>query len=173
MSNNTLNSVSISSDGALDMTHFDFSVRSTRDEMRHIIGSSGLTKTRTGDADRRTMITWNSCASCVKCMWRGRYFVHELTSENYSRMQCVAKITAMSGRRTTVAVLCMFGLAACAEVDQSDSDTSNDMSYDDEVRSKCTGARIGTLVLTRATRSRNENKQADGYVKLPEQWRNS
>ena len=38
--NNTLNWVSISSAGALDMTHCDFSVRSARDEMRHIIGSS-------------------------------------------------------------------------------------------------------------------------------------
>ena len=32
--------VSISSAGALDMTHCDFSVRSARDEMRHIIASS-------------------------------------------------------------------------------------------------------------------------------------
>ena len=38
--NNTLNWVSISSAGALDMTHCAFSVRSERDEMRHIIGSS-------------------------------------------------------------------------------------------------------------------------------------
>ena len=38
--NSTLNSVSISSAGALDMTHCDFSVKSARDEMRHIIGSS-------------------------------------------------------------------------------------------------------------------------------------
>ena len=38
--NNTLNWVSISSAGALAMTHCDFSVRSARDEMRHIVGSS-------------------------------------------------------------------------------------------------------------------------------------
>ena len=38
--NNTLNWVSISSAGTLDMTHCDFSARSTRDEMRHTIGSS-------------------------------------------------------------------------------------------------------------------------------------
>ena len=36
--NNTLNWVSISSTGALDMTHCDFRVRSARDEMRHIVG---------------------------------------------------------------------------------------------------------------------------------------
>ena len=38
--NNTLNWVSISSAGALDMTHCDFSVRSAGDEMRHIIESN-------------------------------------------------------------------------------------------------------------------------------------
>ena len=38
--NNTLNWVSISSAGALDMTDCDFSVRSARDEMRHIIETS-------------------------------------------------------------------------------------------------------------------------------------
>ena len=37
---NTLNWVSISSGGALDMTHCYFSVRSARDEMKHTIGSS-------------------------------------------------------------------------------------------------------------------------------------
>ena len=38
--NNSLNSVSISSAGALDMTNCDFSERWARNEMRHIIGSS-------------------------------------------------------------------------------------------------------------------------------------
>ena len=38
--NSALNWVSISSAGALDLTHCDFSVKSARDEMRHIIGSS-------------------------------------------------------------------------------------------------------------------------------------
>ena len=33
----------------------------------------------------------------------GRYFVHELTSEVNSRVQCVAKIMAMPGTRTIVA----------------------------------------------------------------------
>ena len=46
---------------------------------------------------------------------RGRYFVHELPSEVDSRMQCVAMLMAMPGTRTTVADLCMFGLAACDE----------------------------------------------------------
>ena len=38
--NNTVNWVSSSSAGALDMTHCEFSARSIRDEMRHIVGSS-------------------------------------------------------------------------------------------------------------------------------------
>ena len=38
--NNSLNWVSISSEGTLDMTNCDFSERRARDEMRHIIGSS-------------------------------------------------------------------------------------------------------------------------------------
>ena len=40
---------------------------------------------------------------------RGRYFVHELTSEVNSRMYCVAKIMAIPGTRATAADLCMFG----------------------------------------------------------------
>ena len=44
---------------------------------------------------------------------RGHYFVHELTSEVNSRMECVMKIMAISGTRIAVADLCMFGLPAC------------------------------------------------------------
>ena len=40
--NSELNWVSMSSAGALDMTHCDFSAKSAREEMRHIIGSSEL-----------------------------------------------------------------------------------------------------------------------------------
>ena len=40
--NNSLNWVSISSAGALDMTNCDFSERPAREEMGHIIGSSEL-----------------------------------------------------------------------------------------------------------------------------------
>ena len=46
---------------------------------------------------------------------RGRYFVHELTSEVNSRKRCMAKVMAMPVTRTAVADLCMFGLAACDE----------------------------------------------------------
>ena len=44
--------VSISSAGALDMTHRDFSVRSEREEMRHIIGSSEPHVTIGSDKDK-------------------------------------------------------------------------------------------------------------------------
>ena len=48
--NNALNWVSISLGGALDMTHCDF--RSDKDRNR--------------GAERRTKITYNFCASCVR-----------------------------------------------------------------------------------------------------------
>ena len=46
---------------------------------------------------------------------RGRYFVHEQTSEVNSRIRCVTRILAMPGTRTLVADLCIFGLAVCVE----------------------------------------------------------
>ena len=46
---------------------------------------------------------------------RGRYFVHELTSEVILRMKRVTKIMAMPGKRTMVTDLRMFGLGACDE----------------------------------------------------------
>ena len=60
--NNTLNWVSISSAGALDMTHCDFSARSEQDEARHIIGSSEPDVIIWSDKDqnrgcRRTRVT--------------------------------------------------------------------------------------------------------------------
>ena len=67
--NNTLNWVSISSAGALDMTHCYFSVRSARDEMRHIVRSSepdviiGSDKDQNRCGRRKAKTTWNSCAN--------------------------------------------------------------------------------------------------------------
>ena len=120
--NNRLNWVSILSAGALDMTHCDFSVRSARNEMRHIVGSSepdviiGYDKDRNKgckqkDMDHKELLGELYDAQVV----HGHYFVHVLTSEVNSRMKCVVKIMAMPGTRTTVADLCMFGLAACDE----------------------------------------------------------
>ena len=115
--NQSLNWVSISSAGALDMTHCDFSAKTARDEMRHIIGGSELDVIIGSDKDQN-----RGCKKRDKDhleflrelydaqVSRGRYFVHELTSEMNSRMVCVMKIMAMLGTRTAVADLCMFGL---------------------------------------------------------------
>ena len=46
---------------------------------------------------------------------RRRKSTQLLLREVSSTMQCVAKIMAMLGTRTTVADLCMFGLVACDE----------------------------------------------------------
>ena len=104
------------------MTHCDFGVRSARDEMRQIIVSSKPDVIIGSDRDRN-----KGCKKKDKDHMdflfelyevqeaRGRYFVHELTSEVNSRMKCAAKIMAMPGTRTAVAGLCMFGLAACDE----------------------------------------------------------
>ena len=74
----------------------------------------GLTRTETEDVRRRTRTTSNFCANCTKHeAAQGLYFVHELTSEVSSRMNCIVKIMAMPGTRAAVADLCMFGLAAC------------------------------------------------------------
>ena len=47
-----------------------------------------------------------------------RHFVHELTSEEKTRMKCVAKIVAMPGTRTIVADLCMFAWLRVMKEDQ-------------------------------------------------------
>ena len=69
--NNALNSVSISSGRALEMTHCDFSGRPARDEMRHIIGSSepdviGLTGIGTGVQKEGQGSHRIFCASCTR-----------------------------------------------------------------------------------------------------------
>ena len=76
---------------------------------------------------------------------RGRYFVHELTSEVNSRMRCVMKIMAMPGTRTAVAELCMFGLAACDKgepgfVNVSVRSITNARRVGARLQNKCTGA---------------------------------
>ena len=75
---------------------------------------------------------------------RGRHFVHELTSETNSRMKCVTKIMAIPGTRTTVADLCVFGLAACDEggpgfVKASARMVTIERHVGMRMRSKCTG----------------------------------
>ena len=148
--NNTLNWVSISSAGALDMTHCDISVRSARDELRHIIGSSepdviiGSDKAQNMLCRKKKDHMEFLCELYEAQVARDRYFVHELTSEVNSRIQCVAKIMAMPGTRTTVADLCMFGLAACVGggpgfVKASVRTVTNARQVGMRMRSKCTG----------------------------------
>ena len=102
--NSPLNWVSISSAGALDMTHCDFSVRSARDETRHMIGSSEPDVVIGSDKNhnRRCRRTDKDHTEFLFELYeaqvaRGRYFVHELTSEVKSRMKCVVNIMAMRG----------------------------------------------------------------------------
>ena len=70
--NNSLNWVSISSAGALDMTNCDFSERRARDEMRHIIGSSepdviiGSDRDRNRGCKKKDKTISNFCANCTK-----------------------------------------------------------------------------------------------------------
>ena len=147
--NNTLNLVSISSARALDMTHCNFSVRSARDEMRHIIGSSepdviiGADKDQNRECRKKDKDMEFLCELYEAQAACGRHFVHELTSEVNSRMQCVAKIMAMPGTRTTVTDLRMFGLAACDEggpgfVNASVRTVTNAKQVGMRMRSKCT-----------------------------------
>ena len=183
--NHTLNWVSVSSAGALDMTHCDFSTKSARDEMRRIIGSSELDVIIGSDRDQNRRCKkrdkdhteflcelYEAQAAC------GRYFVHELTSEANSRMRSVAKIMAMPGTRTALADLCMFGLAACDEggpgfVNASVRTVTNARPIGMRLRSKNVQARIETLGSTPTTQSRAESRQGHGYAKLLEQWRSS
>ena len=118
--NDSLNWVSISSAGALDMTNCDFSERRARDEMRHTVGSSEPDVIIGSDKDRNRGNKKKDkdhieflCELYEAQAAQGRYFVHELTSEASSRMKCAGKIMAMPGTRAAVADLCMFGLAAC------------------------------------------------------------
>ena len=136
--NNTLNWVSISSAGAPDMTHCNFSARSARDEMSPM-SSLALTKMRTGAH------TWNSCELYEAQVARGQYFVHELMSEVNSRMHSVTRVMAMPGARTIVADLCMFGLAACDKggpgfVNASVRTITNARQVGMRMQRKCAGA---------------------------------
>ena len=99
--NNSLNLVSISSAGALDMTNCDFRERRARDEMRHIIGSSESDVLLGSDKDRNRGCKKDKdhleflCELYEAQAAQGRYFVHELTSEASSRVKCMVKIMAM------------------------------------------------------------------------------
>ena len=75
--NDSLNWVSISPAGALDMTNCDFSERRARDEMRHIIGSSESDVIIRSDKDHIEFL----CELYEAQAAQGRYFVHERARE--------------------------------------------------------------------------------------------
>ena len=81
--NNSLNWVSTSSAGALDMTNCDFSERRARDQMRHFIGSSELDVITGSDKDRnRGCKKDKDHIEFLSELYEaqaapGRYFVHE------------------------------------------------------------------------------------------------
>ena len=86
------------------MTQCDFSVRSAREETRHIIGGTEPDVIIGSDKDQNRGCKKKDkdhmeflCELYEAQAARGRYFVHELTSEVNSRMRCVAKVMAMPG----------------------------------------------------------------------------
>ena len=97
--NNALNWVSVSLAGTLDVTHCDFSARSARDEMRRVVGCSAPDVIIGSDTGRigccrkkcRDYLEF-LCEPYETQVARGRYFVHEVTSEANTRMKCVMKI---------------------------------------------------------------------------------
>ena len=107
---------------SLDVTHCNFSMRSARNEMRRVVGSSTPDVIIGSDNDQNR-VSWKKDKDHVEFLSelyqaeaaRGRYFVHDLTSEVNPRMKCVMKIMAMPGARTTEGDLCMLGLAGWDE----------------------------------------------------------
>ena len=88
--------------------------------MRHIIGSSEsdviigsdkdqIRRCRKKDKDHMKFL----CELYEAQVARSRYFVHELTSEVKLENEMRDEDHRHAGTRTTVADLCMFGLAAC------------------------------------------------------------
>ena len=178
--NNSLNWVSISPAGALDMTNCDFRARLARDEVRHIVGSSEPDVIIRSDTDQNRGCKKKdknhvefSFELCEAQAPQGRNFLHELTSEASSRMKCVVKIMTMPGTRAAVADLCMFGLAACDNggpgfVNASVRTITNARQVGVRLRSKCTSTHPHAWVNAEDMIGRNER----GCAKLPEQWRN-
>ena len=121
------------------MTHCDFSARSARDEMRHIIGSSEADVLIGTDKDNNRM----------QKEGQGSHGILVRTVRSGSG--------AVPGTRTAVADLCMFGLPACDEggpgfVNASVRTVSNSRQF---------GKRM-QIVLAQTTQARTWNKQEHG-----------
>ena len=160
------------------MTHCDCSARSARDEMRHITESSEPDDIIGSDKDQNRRCRKKDkghidflCELYEAQVARGRYFVHELTSEVNSRIQSVKKIMATPGTRTTVADLCMFGFAACDEggpgfVKASVRTVTNARRVAVRLRSKCTSTHRHAQI--------NENNAIEKgeQTRTSSRWRN-
>ena len=138
------------------MTNFDFSVKSARDEMRHIVGSSepdviigSLTKIRTGvqkegQGSHGIPVRTVRSASGARSLLRARADVRsELENEV---------------REKDMADLSMFGLVACDEggpgfVNASVRTITNARQVRMRMQSKCSGTHRHA-VLTRTTQSK-------------------
>ena len=165
--NNSLNWVSISSAGALDMTNCDFSERRARDEMTHIIGSSEPDVIIGSDKDRNRGCKKKDkdyieflCELYEAQAAQGRYFMHELTSEASSIMKFMGRIMAMPATRAVVADLCMFGLAACDNGGpgfvNASVRTTNFRQVGVQLQSRCIGTHRHARVDTEDTIGRKE-----------------
>ena len=114
--------------------------------MRRIVGNIEPDVIIGSDKDQnRGCMTSNSLRNLYEAQAScGRCFVHEQTSEVYSRLRCVTKIMAVPGTRTKVADLYMFGLAACDEggpgfVNASVRTVTNARQVGMWMQRKCTG----------------------------------
>ena len=165
--NNSLNWVSISSAGALDMTNCDFSERRARDEMTHIIGSSEPDVIIGSDKDRNRGCKKKDkdyieflCELYEAQAAQARYFMHELTSEASSIMKFMGRIMAMPATRAAVVDLCMFGLAACDKGGpgfvNASVRTTNFRQVGVQLQSRCIGTHRHARVDTEDTIGRKE-----------------
>ena len=141
----------------LDMTICDLSVRTARNEVKHISGSSKPSVIIGSDKDRNKGCRREAkdhmeflCEldeAQAKC---GRYSVHEQPSEVNSRM------------RTLVADLCMFGLVACDEggpgfVNTSVRTVNNARNVGMRMQRTCTGMHLHVGVGVSASEKREQS----------------
>ena len=123
------------------------------------MSSLDLTKIRTRDARRMTKSElYEAQVACGRC------FVHELASEVNSKMTFVTKILAMPETTTTVADLCVLGLAACDEggpgfVNASVWTVTNARQVGMRMQRECTGTHRHAYVGANST---SENLEQTG-----------
>ena len=182
--NNALDWVSISSGGALEMTHCDFSGRLSRDELRHITSCTEPDVIIRSDKDRNRECRKKDkdhieflCELYEAHTGCARSFVHELTSEVNSRMKCVAKIMALPKTRAAVADLCMLGLAACDEkgprfVNVIVRTVTNARRVGVRLQSKCASTHRHARVDCDAPTEKGD-KRDHGFANSLKQWRNN